>query len=74
MSTKKQATPAPDAIRKDAKGQFKQSDKGSHNSGVSSAKPRVITGHDDATSQKPSGEDWKIHRDEGEANEGEFHG
>lgn len=37
-------------IEADANGQFVQSKRGRHNSGVSSAKPRVITGRDDATS------------------------
>ena len=36
-------------IYEDAKPQFVRSRKGSHNSGVSSAKPRVITGDEDAT-------------------------
>jgi len=33
----------------DAQPQFVRSRKGAHNSGVSSAKPRVITGDEDAT-------------------------
>lgn len=36
-------------IHDDAKPQFVRSRKGAHNSGVSSAKPRVITGDEDAT-------------------------
>ena len=36
-------------VHDDAKPQFVRSRKGAHNSGVSSAKPRVITGDEDAT-------------------------
>lgn len=36
-------------IHDDAKPQFVRSRKGAHNSGVSSAEPRVITGDEDAT-------------------------
>lgn len=36
-------------IRKDAKGQFARPRRGSDNSGVSSAAPRVLTGEEDAT-------------------------
>jgi hypothetical protein len=38
-----------DKIHYDAKPQFVRSRKGAHNSGVSSAEPRVITGDEDAT-------------------------
>lgn len=38
-----------DRAEKDAKGQFVRSRHGADNSGVTSARPRVITGHDDAT-------------------------
>ena len=36
-------------VEKDARGQFVKSRHGAENDGVSSAKPRVITGTDDAT-------------------------
>lgn len=36
-------------VRKDAKGQFVRTKKGSTNDGISSASPRVITGDEDAT-------------------------
>ncbi len=74
MSTEKPDTSKAAAVHKDAEGQFARGKETSDNNGVSSAKPRVITGTDDATSQRPAGQDWKIHRDEDEANEGEFHG
>ncbi|MBW6421923.1 hypothetical protein KX729_10750 [Rhizobium sp. XQZ8] len=51
-------------IHKDAQGQFAVSKKGATNDGVSSAKPRVITGSDDATihrnppGQKKPEKDW----------------
>lgn len=57
-------------IRKDAKGQFAPTQSGGSNNGVSSAKPRVITGSDDATAHKyPPGsgkrpKDWDINYDE----------
>ncbi|PTM94176.1 hypothetical protein [Mycoplana dimorpha] len=56
---------------KDAQGQFRKTRKGATNDGVSSAKPRVITGSDDATANKrPPGaqpeEDWDINFDETE--------
>ena len=38
-----------DRIERDANPQFVRSKKGSKNSGVSSAEPRVITGDEDAT-------------------------
>ncbi|HWK65002.1 MAG TPA: hypothetical protein VNS34_08680 [Rhizobiaceae bacterium] len=40
---------AANEIRKDAKAQFAKTRHGRHNSGVSSAEPRVITGDEDAT-------------------------
>tara|TARA_R110002020_G_scaffold25060_5_gene81589 strand:- start:3698 stop:3949 length:252 start_codon:yes stop_codon:yes gene_type:complete len=51
-------------IENDAKGQFAPVQSGGKNNGVASAKPRVITGSDDATVHKwPPGvdnppEDW----------------
>lgn len=39
-------------IHKDAKGQFAPAQSGGENDGVISAKPRVITGTDDATVHK----------------------
>ena len=39
-------------IHDDAKPQYVRSRKGAHNSGVSSAEPRVITGDEDANFQK----------------------
>lgn len=58
-----------DKIHKDAEGQFARSDEGRRNSGVSSAKPRVITHSDDATIHRtPPGQkshkDWNVKHDE----------
>ncbi|MBU4530911.1 MAG: hypothetical protein KUA37_14130 [Desulfomicrobium sp.] len=61
-------------IRKDAKGQFARSEKGSTNNGVISAKPRVITGSDDATSHTKSRDNQNTQTDEREAGDSEFHG
>lgn len=57
------------AAEEDARGQFRKTRKGATNNGVASAKPRVITGSDDATINKhPPGtepkEDWDIDFDE----------
>lgn len=56
-------------IHRDSEPQFAHGKKSSRNNGVSSAKPRVITGSDDATvnklppgKSKPS-EDWDINYD-----------
>lgn len=56
-------------IHQDSKPQFAPGKKSSRNNGVSSAKPRVITGSDDATinkappgAKKPS-KDWDINYD-----------
>lgn len=47
-----------DRIQKDAKGQFAPVQSGGKNDGVMSAKPRVVTGSDDATVHKrPPGVD-----------------
>lgn len=48
------------AIHKDAQGQFAPKQAGGDNNGVASAKPRVITGSDDATARHlPPGQDEK---------------
>jgi len=67
-------------IHEDAKGQFARGLRRSDNNGVDSAKPRVITGSDDATAhrnppgQKPIKKEWDVNYDERETNEGEFRG
>lgn len=67
-------------IHDDAKGQFARGLKRSDNNGVDSAKPRVITGSDDATAHKnPPGttlekKEWDLNYDERETNEGDFRG
>lgn len=56
-------------IHRDSEPQFARGKKSSRNNGVSSAKPRVITGSDDATVNKlPPGKnkprkDWDINYD-----------
>jgi hypothetical protein len=67
------------SVEDDAAGQFRKPMKSSDNNGVSSAKPRVITGSDDATLNKaPPGEkaekDWDINYDPAEMSESEFRG
>jgi hypothetical protein len=67
------------SVEKDAAGQFRKPMKSSDNNGVASAKPRVITGSDDATVNKtPPGErpekDWDINYDPADMNEGDFRG
>ena len=42
-------------VEQDAEGQFAREKKGATNSGVSSAKPRVVTGDEDATFDKDPG-------------------
>ena len=49
MTDNKKPRPPTEKVRKDAKGQFAGTQAGGDNSGVSSAKPRVITHSDDAT-------------------------
>ncbi|SCX08385.1 hypothetical protein DSM25558_1126 [Agrobacterium sp. DSM 25558] len=67
-------------IHNDAKGQFAKGLKHSDNNGVASAKPRVITGSDDATThksppgKKPVEKEWDLNYDERETNEGDFRG
>ena len=63
--------PSRDRIRKDAEGQFARTRHGADNNGVASAKPRVITGSDDATVHRtPPGrkpvKDWDLNYDEGD--------
>ena len=55
------------AIKQDAKGQFASGLKESDNNGVASARPRVITGVDDATTgrnpgttKRPAGSNAKV--------------
>ncbi len=67
-------------IHKDSEGQFARGKKRSSNNGVASAKPRVITGSDDATTHKsPPGKtepekDWDLNYDERGSSEGDFRG
>lgn len=69
-----------ETIHDDAKGQFARGLKHSDNNGVASAKPRVITGSDDATEhktppgKKPVGKDWDVNSDDRKPGEGEFNG
>lgn len=76
MMIRKKATHTPvDRIHKDAKGQFAKPMKHSDNNGVASAKPRVITGSDDATAhktppgQKPVDKEWDLNYDERDVND-----
>lgn len=67
-------------IHKDSEPQFARGKKTSKNNGVASAKPRVITGSDDATVNKlPRGvkkpeKDWNLNYDERDTSEGNFQG
>lgn len=67
----KSVTPV-DVIHRDANGQYAKGLQRSTNNGVASAKPRVITGSDDATSHKtppgkdPVDKDWDMNYDERE--------
>ncbi len=67
-------------VESDAKGQFERNRGPNSNNGVASAKPRDITGSDDATVHKrPPGsekgqKDWDINYDERDMNEGDFRG
>lgn len=66
-------------IEKDAGGQYRKLIKSSDNNGVASAKPRVITGSDDATMNKvPPGKepqkDWDVNYDPADMNTGKFRG
>ncbi|CUX49958.1 Putative uncharacterized protein conserved [Agrobacterium deltaense Zutra 3/1] len=67
-------------IHKDSELQFARGKKTSKNNGVASAKPRVITGSDDATVNKlPPGvkkpeKDWDLNYDERDTSDGNFQG
>ncbi|WP_377294345.1 hypothetical protein [Rhizobium sp. SG2393] len=55
-------------VEKDAEGQFAKTQAGGDNNGVASAKPRVITGSDDATThsrpdKKRRPKEWSVHHD-----------
>ena len=71
---------AVEEIHDDASGQFARGLKSSDNNGVASAKPRVITGSDDAAEhktppgKKPAGTDWDINSDDRKPDEPEFNG
>ncbi|MGV1822567.1 hypothetical protein ACQZ63_25660 [Agrobacterium sp. CG160-95] len=52
MSTNEDNKGSIEEIHEDAEGQFARGLKRNNNNGVDSAKPRVITGSDDATSHK----------------------
>jgi hypothetical protein len=62
---------AADRIHRDAEPQFARTRHGADNNGVASARPRVITGSDDATVNKWKGirkdppKDWSINSDIG---------
>ncbi|WP_311272665.1 MULTISPECIES: hypothetical protein [unclassified Rhizobium] len=80
MTTSKDNKGSLEDIHDDAKGQFARGLKRSDNNGVDSAKPRVITGSDDATAHKyppgtkPAKKEWDVNYDERETNEGDFRG
>ena len=69
-----------ETTKADAKGQYARGLKHSDNNGVASAKPRVITGTDDATMAKPvpgeqkHSKDWDINYDERDRDDSEFRG
>ncbi|SIQ89658.1 hypothetical protein SAMN05880582_104212 [Rhizobium sp. RU20A] len=55
-------------VEKDARGQFVGTQAGGDNNGVASAKPRVITGSDDATihsrpDEKKRPKEWSVNHD-----------
>ena len=62
-----------ESIHNDAKGQYAKGLTHSDNNGVASAKPRVITGSDDATAhkappgQKQAGTEWDVNYAERES-------
>ena len=64
----------------DAEDQTRRLVKSSRNNGVASAKPKVITGSDDATmNKKPPGKtepekDWDLNYDPRDMNEGKYRG
>ncbi|WP_244618831.1 hypothetical protein [Rhizobium sp. 18065] len=67
-------------IEADARGQSEKNHQGGSNNGVSSAKPRVLTRSDDATTNKPGSgsgkgqKDWDVNYDPRDTNDGEFRG
>jgi len=69
-----------DTVHSDAEGQYARGLDKSDNNGVASAKPRVLTGSDDATIHKGPGKkpttdkDWDINYDIKDMNEGQFRG
>ena len=69
MTTSKDDKGSLEDIHDDAKGQFARGLKRSDNNGVDSAKPRVITGSDDATAHKnppgtkPAEKEWDVNYD-----------
>ncbi|WP_438749392.1 hypothetical protein [Pararhizobium sp. O133] len=73
-------TSSANTIQKDAEGQYAKGLERSDNNGVSSAKPRVITGSDDATAnrtqpgKKPPEKDWDVNSDERDIKDDEFRG
>ncbi|KXG87811.1 hypothetical protein [Agrobacterium bohemicum] len=80
MTPQKDVKGSVEDIHDDAKGQYTKGLKHSDNNGVDSAKPRVITGSDDATmhktppGKKPIKKEWDVNYDERETNEGDFRG
>ncbi len=67
------------AIEKDPAGHYRKLIKSSDNNGVASAKPRVITGSDDATlnispDDPARQKDWDVNYDPADMNEGKFRG
>jgi len=79
MAMDKDKTPL-ETVEGDAKGQYARGLKHSNNNGVASAKPRVITGSDDATfnrtppGQEPPEEDWDLNNDDRDIKDEEFRG
>jgi hypothetical protein len=79
MAADKDKTPL-ETVQADARGQYARGLKHSDNNGVASAKPRVITGSDDATlnrpppGQKTSGKDWDVNSDDRDIQDEEFRG
>jgi hypothetical protein len=67
-------------VHGDAEGQYAKGLERSENNGVASAKPRVITGSDDATlnktplGQKPAKKDWDLNSEDRDIKDGEFRG
>ena len=80
MDAARNKTPSVETVHEDAKGQYAKGLKQSDNNGVASAKPRVITGSEDATlnstppGQKPTDKDWDLNSDDRDIKDGEFRG